>query len=167
VGALRPLVGYINKWNRYSGIHSLYNHQGGSIVRKQLFILAFVAILVAFSVSQVFAQSELTLEGLAEQVVSLVQRVEALESLWDGPGSVALDGGGCVIVTGTLQRETAIKYYDQFEEFPDRILIETVAIQPEENKIAVLYTTLWGHEWAWEYWIDCEFVGSSDWERDE
>lgn len=136
-------------------------------MRKRLLLLAFVAILIFLSVSQVFAQSELTLEGLAEQVTSLVQRIEALESLWDGPGSLSLDDGGCVVATGELQRETAIKYYDQFEEFPDRIEIKTVAIQPEENKIAILYTDLWESEWAWEYWTDCEFVGSSDWERDE
>ena len=136
-------------------------------MRKRLLTLAFVSILVAFSVSQVFAQGELTLEGLAEQVTSLVQRIEVLESLWDGPGSLALDDGGCIIATGELQRETAIKYYDQFEEFPGSIKINTVAIQPEENKVAILYSDVWENEWAWEYWDDCEFAGSSDWERDE
>lgn len=137
-------------------------------MQRKLIVSVLVVGLVVFSVSQVFAQSELTLEGLAEQLTSLVQRIETLESIWDGPGSIALDDGGCVIATGALQRETAIKFYDKFEEFPEYISINRVAIEPEENKVLVLYTEGFGDDrWVYEMWEGCEFAGSSEWEEDE
>lgn len=135
---------------------------------RKMIVFVLAVVLVVFSVSQVFAQTELTLEGIAEQLTSLVQRVEALESIWDGPGSISLDDGGCLIATGDLQRETAIKFYDTFEEFPEYVSIYRVAIQPEEGKVMVLYTEGFGDDrWVYEMWEGCEFVGSSDWEKDE
>ena len=133
-------------------------------MRKRLLVLSFVAMLVTFSVSQVFAQSELTLEGLAEQVTSLVQRVEALESFWESKGSRPLDDGACVIAEGELQRETAFKFYDQYEKFPENVTIKYVVVVPKENMVTVTYTEGWDEgRYSRERWIDCEFLESLDW----
>ena len=133
-------------------------------MRKRLLLLALVAILVFLSVSQVLAQSELTLEGLAEQVTSLVQRVEALESFWESKGSRPLDNGACVIAAGELQRETALKFYDQYEKFPENVEIQYVVVAPEENMVSVTYSEGWDEgRYSRERWIDCEFLESIDW----
>ena len=134
---------------------------------KQIVMVIVVLSLLVPSI--IWAQEEgVTLESLAEQLSSLVQRVEALESIWEGPGSISLEDGGCMIATGALQRETAIKFYDTFEEFPEYVSIYRVAFQPEENKVLILYTEGYGDDrWVYEMWTGCEFEGSSEWEEDE
>ena len=136
-------------------------------MKRKIVIVVIVVTLTILGVTKVSAQAELTLENLAEQLASLVQRVAALESIWEGPGSIPIEEteGACIVATGKLQRQTALKFYQQFEKFPEDIEIQSVAILPSIplTGIAVTYTAGNGRYMARERWIDCEFVGGTDW----
>ena len=135
-------------------------------MKRKIAIAVVVVTLMSFGVAQVSAQAELTLESIAEQLVSLIERVEALESIWEGPGSLPLTEpeGACVVATGELQRETALKFYDQFDRFPENIRIHSVVVFPPADGTSVTYTEGWGDEYyARERWVNCEFSESTDW----
>lgn len=135
---------------------------------RRLVIAVLIVTLIFISVTQVSAQAELTLESLAEQLASLVERVEALESFWESKGSMPIDDDACVVATGELQRETALKFYDQYERFPENIQIQYVAVAPKLDMVSVTYSEGWDEgRYSRERWIDCEFLESIDWvERD-
>lgn len=135
-------------------------------MKRTLAITIVVLTLVLLSATTLFAQTELTLESLAEQFASLLERVEALESLWDGPGSITLSEpeGACVVATGELQRQTALKFYDQFDRFPENIQIHSVVVVARKNKVSVTYTEGWDEgRYARERWENCDFSESTDW----
>lgn len=135
------------------------------IVRITLVVALFALLPVAL-----LAQDELTLEGLAEKVAGLVERVEAIEELFDGPGAIPFrDDVACITgQNGMLQDETVLKYKEQYEQWPDMDEIGIVAVvyNKEDDYIAINYSSsLWGFEEkrVVERWVDCEFIGSGEW----
>ena len=129
------------------------------------------------------AQDGLTLEGLAEQVTALVgrvdavgegvkaltERVEAVESRWEGPGAVLLDDERCMIgarpYTRDLQNETVLRYRDTYDEWPEMgdIWVAEIIWTGDLERIGIVYEDYREDRYVMEIWEGCEFIGSSDW----
>ena len=86
-------------------------------MRRILVILGVVALVAP---ATLWAQEELTLEGLAAQLTALSARVERVEALWEGPGAVEVDATTCSIgMPDSLQDETALLHKEKFDEWVD------------------------------------------------
>ena len=132
--------------------------------------LLVIVLLVIFG-GVAIAEEELTLTELAEQLAALALRVESLESFWQNSGSVELGNNSCAIaqkseegLAAKLQRETALKYFDEHESLPDIPLVSRVVVDLDANQILVVYTSDFFDGYSvTEIWSGCEFIGSSDW----
>lgn len=131
-----------------------------------------VVILLAMGGGIVMADEGLTLEVLAESIASLTGRVEALESIFEGPGAQAISDGECAIGLGDgIQDETVFKYKEAYGEWPDfaQIDIGHIVIDSNSDEIKVVheYAVWFTRRYVDEIWKGCEFVGSSDWREGE
>lgn len=131
-----------------------------------------VVILLAIGSGIAMADEGLTLEVLAESIASLTARVEALESIFEGPGAKAITDGVCVIGLGDgIQDETVFKYKEAYGEWPDfgQIDIGHIIVDSNSDEITVVheYAVWFTRRYVDEIWNGCEFVGSSDWREGE
>ena len=125
------------------------------------------------------AQDELTLEGLSQRldaiatgVAELAGRVNAIEALFEGPGSIAVDDlciiGGYNGGEQQVQDQTVMNYKNEFDEFPDvdYLAIRTVAYNPEKGEIIIVYRDTENYQKlviANEVWDGCDLVRTEDW----
>ena len=131
-------------------------------MKRTLIIIALLALLVP---GALWAQEELTLEGLAEQLAALAGRVEALESVMTGPGAIEIEGGACQIAgDGGAQNETVVEWQVQRGEWPnvDQMRVASVIIG-EDGSTTVTYAHSYTDEYIEEIWNGCEFAGTGDW----
>lgn len=134
-------------------------------MKKLLVIAVILAVLIP---AAVWAQEEVTLEKLADIVAGLTERVERMETLWDGPGAVQVDETTCSIGRPQdLQDETALRYKEQFDEWVDMDsvwLIDVRHSMESGHTILVFADSIWSPDYSVaETWDGCTFVGSSDW----
>ncbi len=144
---------------------------------KRILMIALVIIAIAMP-AVIWAQEEgLTLEELAEQITGLVERVEALESLYmpdavmDGEGScqIAIGMGGLFGGTRGGMHPTTVAAYMAISEnqVPAAIAVGSVRYT-SEGEIAITFgipTPLKAN--VIEYWNGCEFqTHSRFWEED-
>ena len=112
------------------------------------------------------AQEELSLDVLAEQVQTLTERMDALESLWIESEPSVRSTGECIVGSeGGMHDSTVMKYRNEFEEWPDvdYIKIKGVSYNPDTGDIAIQYEESIGDDFIIELWRDCEFLESTDW----
>jgi len=148
-------------------------------MRRPLVVVALMALLVP---ATLWAQGELTLEGLAEELRALEERIERMEALWQESGPVEDGENGCVLAMETwsaelvdlnvLRDETVAKYKQAFGEWLDidDVTIHSVLYNSKDGRFGVSYFTGSAYEpgrMVVEEWEGCEFVGSSDWWEQE
>lgn len=149
-------------------------------MKRTMMVLA-VVLALALPVS-VWAQSEgLTLEGLAQQVASVVERVEAIERLLL-PSPVTDIDGNCMLAAGdalrssenwdgALHPSTLLAYTSLSNgKFPEEVTIKSVKVTPD-GQIAVELVTEQSPSrdssfreygaFVVEYWNGCEFQSHS------
>lgn len=130
-------------------------------MKRNLIIVAVLALIVP---GVLLAQDELTLEGLAETVAGLVERIEAVESILSGPGAIAVDGGCQIAGDGGAQNETVVKWQELRGEWPnvDQMRVSSVTLN-EDGTTLVVYQESFTNEYIEELWNACEFSGTGDW----
>lgn len=132
------------------------------------------AVLVMLAPAVMWAQGEVTLEGLADDIAgltetvnALVSRIERIESIWDGPGSAGLADDVCQLTErGTMQDETVLKYKEKFGKWLDLnfSMIHQVRHSADTGNVLIIYTDgPFASKMVIEEWNGCEFVGASDW----
>ena len=154
---------------------------------KRFLVIAVVIIAIVIP-AMTWAQEEgLTLEGLAEQVTGLVERVKALERMLS-PSAVVDSDGNCVLAVGNTQfsdanwdggmhNSTLLSYTTLSDgKVPKQIMIRSVKLLPD-GQVAIelmTYQDKGGDSsfseydaYVTEYWNGCEFQSHSPfWEED-
>lgn len=133
-------------------------------MKRFLIIIAVLAIVVP---GALLAQDELTLEGLAEQVAALVERVEAVEAKL---APITTEDGVCVqYANGQVQRETVTKYFDAYEENLETSRLRLVAIQfgTETGLTVYHFEEVFADRSVTETWRGCEFLDVGEWQEEE
>lgn len=155
------------------------------VEKKKRFLLIVVVAIAIILPSMIWAQEEgLTLEGVAEQVAGLVERVEALESLYMR-SVVSGDEGICQLAIGEVDwtdgdggmHPTSLAAYLSLSDgaVPRSVSIRTVKFTPD-GLIAIEFETYdepgtgafneYG-SYVIEYWNGCDFQSHSQfWEVD-
>lgn len=143
--------------------------------KTALIIIATLAILAP---TLLLAQDDITLQSLSDRidaltttVTDLTTRLEAAESVWEGPGAIENSDGSCQIgMDEHVQDQTVMKYKEQYDEWLDTndIWFRHIVYDPESGHILVTYADdIWdGSREVTEEWNGCEFIGSSDWRVD-
>lgn len=146
-------------------------------------VLMVVVVLVSMALPVVaWAQQEgLTLEGLAEQVLELTERVEALERLTT---AIVVDGD-CQLAVGKVSwadgdggmHPATLAAYLKFSDgvYPDSISIRSIRLT-DDGYVAITFETKDSPDtgvfeeygsYVIEYWEWCEFRAHSEfWEED-
>lgn len=130
----------------------------GSLVCLAALWLALPVLLLA--------QGEISLEGLAEQLQTLTDRVDVIEALWINSEPLVMADGSCIIgYEGGPHDATVLKFKSAFDEWPntDNIRVFAVAVDPETGVVSLQYETLYDNQFVIEMWQDCEFLGTTDW----
>ena len=130
--------------------------------------IILVVVLVALLVPGVlWAQDEgVTLEGLAEEVTSIAERLTKLERLFSPPTPMT-GKGNCIIAENEgLHPTTTAAYMALFNnQLPDPS-VRGVLVDPD-GVILIVHSVDWDSMYVMEYWIDCEFQNHSKfWEED-
>ena len=139
-------------------------------MKNKYLIAVMIALLAWFiALSVVSAQDELTLEDLAEglnvamqSIGLLAERVTALEGKLM---PVTTENGVCIQHSaGQLQRETATKFFDKYEENVGSLIHLRGVHYDTENGLTIFYFNEgFSNRTVTETWRSCEFIGSSDW----
>ena len=133
---------------------------------KHIVRITIVVALFALLPAALLAQDELTLEGLAEQITALTDRVTAVEAKLE---PLTTDGGVCVqYAKGQLQRETITKYLDAFEENVGSLVSLKAVHHDTENGITIYhFDEGFTDRSVTETWRGCEFLDVGEWEEEE
>ena len=140
--------------------------------RRMKYLIGIVIVVLSLSLPNLLlAQSELTLESLAEQLVALTARIERIETLWDGPGAADVDGTTCQIGRRNhVQDETVVRYKEQFDVWldPKEIWFSEIRYSRGNGRTIIVYADdvpsgYYDEKYVSEEWDGCEFMGSSDW----
>ena len=136
--------------------------------RRSAHIVILVAVLLATLASIATAQDEeLTLQGLADLIIALTTRVEAIEETLTPP--ITADGD-CILFfsSSPLQRETITKYISAFEEEPGPLIALKAVYYNDETGLTTMQFSegFMSSRKVTESWNSCEFAGSSEWLED-
>ena len=136
-------------------------------MKRHLIIIAVLALLVP---GALLAQDELTLEGLAEQVANLADRVTTIEFEL-AEKIVITSEGKCLVLHGDfdLHHETATKFLDEFGEIPSFVSLEAISFHTDSGMLGVLYVEYNNRPFKYvtEYWSGCQYGGTSRWTEGE
>ena len=127
--------------------------------RKSVLVTVILALLLLIA-GPVLAQEEVTLEGLAEQLAALVDRVGAIEEKIGFPDT----RDECWIAFhDKISRESLTAYFETFDsDHPPPMRIVSVA--RNGDRVTVKFITAFNKSrYVEEYFDGCEFVGHSDW----
>lgn len=110
---------------------------------------------------------------LAELIAELFERVEALESIYRGPGAPDRDNGRTCLIAesrdyradSTLQNESLVKFVAKYNQAPAEHRLVSLRVEKETGHLLVLYAARHTEGWAYtfERWDGCNFEGSSPW----
>ena len=146
--------------------------------RRFAYIVILVAFLLATLAGIAIAQDEeITLEGLTEQLASLVTRVDAIENMFADPWSpdvLYTDDGICqsplhtsdsFILRGELRQETADAYRTTYGVSinPTDVYLRSISFGVGSNNVYLKYEK--DGSIVVEKWAHCEFLGHSEWEE--
>ena len=139
-------------------------------MRRIRVFLAVIVLLLMLSVAQVMAQGEITLEGLAEQLAALVERVDAIEKRFEFTPPVDEDGNCRLAIRNRVHPETMAAYLDTYpdDRTPQYVYITSVHDGADSTLIKFnTYVMNKKDKHVTETWDGCEFVGHSDWWEEE
>jgi len=142
-------------------------------MKRTLTIIGLLALLIP---GALWAQDELTLEGLAENLASMEDRLAGLEAIFANPWSpdvVYTDDGVChsplhfttsSILGGEVRQETADAYRATYGASiaPSDVYLRGISFEVEGDHVYLKYGK--GNRVVVEKWAHCEFLGHSDWE---
>ena len=106
-------------------------------------IFALAVLWLAPAITQAQTEEEGTIPRLEKLVEDLLERVERLESIWEGPGPAPDDTNDahCIIAYSGqmggrpfLQNETKLRYLAQYGELPTHFVLITVKIDRETGE---------------------------------
>ena len=133
--------------------------------------LLFTLLLLAGSAT--VAQDDDLIAPLAELVAELLERVEALESIYQGPGAPDRDNGRTCLIAeardyradNTLQNESIVKFVAKYNQAPAEYRLVSLRVEKETGHLLVLYAARHTEGWAYtfERWDGCNFEGSGPW----
>ena len=133
---------------------------------RKITIITTVFLLLALLPTLLLAQSELTLESLAETVAGLTERIEEIEQKLTHGAHVDDDGNCRLAVQERLHATSMVDYLEKYQDSgaPDNIVINNVYVVPGTG-IAITFSTRESSNTrlVTEYWSGCEFVSSSEW----
>lgn len=140
-------------------------------MKQSLVVATLLALLLP---AAVVAKEELTLEGLADEVTALAEklsdviaRVETIESIWVGPGSTEMADDVCLFSErGTMQDETVLKYREKFDRWLDLnfSMIHQIRYSADTGHTLIVYADRhFASKLVIEEWNGCVIVGSSEW----
>lgn len=149
---------------------------------KRIISITIVVVLFALLPVALLAQDEITLEGLAETVAGLTERIEAIENLFSDPWSpeiVYTDDGICQSplhskgrysrsIKGEVRQETADAYRTQYGvsiDPDDDVYLSSISFAVHTNHVYIEYTK--DERRVVEKWAHCQFLGHSEWEEVE
>ena len=133
-------------------------------MKRIILLVVLVALLVP---GVLWAQDEgVTLEGLAEEVVSIVERVSKLERVFFPPTPMTGKGNCIIANNGGLHPTTTAAYMGLFNnQLPDPS-VKGVLVEPD-GVIRIVHSVNWDSMYVMEYWIGCEFQNHSKfWKED-
>ena len=142
--------------------------------------ITIVVALFALLPMALLAQDEITLEGLAETVAGLTERIEAIEGLFADPWSpeiVYTDDGICQsplhnsldgffsILSATIHQETADAYRSTYgiSIDPSSVHLEGISFGVGSSHVYLKYSK--DNREVVEKWAHCEFLGHSKWDE--
>ena len=141
-------------------------------MKRMIVVVVLLALLVP---GVLVAQEELTLEGLAEAVAGLTERIEVLERLYT-PTAVIDEEGNCQLAVGASlfganggMHPTTVAAYMKLSEnqVPQHIEIGAVHLVPGVGVAITLHARRPLDVQVIEYWSGCEFQSHSRfWEED-
>ena len=143
-------------------------------MKRQMIVVVVVVFLLAVGTSQVIAQSELTLESLAEQLGLVSDRVSVIESRLT-PNARITDKGNCQLaIPGRMHATSLLSYLEKYttESIPDVELMAVYHLVEDEpsGATAIGFRVTGGlnypvhFRFIYEYWDGCEYLKSSEWE---
>ena len=128
-------------------------------MKRYLVILALLALLVP---GALLAESEITLEGLAEQLAELVSRVEAIESQLSPPSTI--DEECLVYLWGGLHRETITAYINAYDAEPGTPYLRSIYFDTSSGQTRLYFQEGdYPTRYVSEIYKGCDFVSHSDW----
>ena len=127
--------------------------------------IVVVVLLALFVPGVLAAQGELTLEGLAEQVAGLAEKIAIVEAKLE---PVTTADGVCIQYSyGQLQRETITKYFDSFDENIGSATLEAVHYDVERGLTTYHFRDGYPVRRVTETWRGCHFLDMGEWTEDE
>lgn len=138
---------------------------------KKTIIGVLAILLLVLSVSQVFAQSELTLESLAEQLGLVSDRVSVIESRLTHDAIITPKGNCQLALPGRLHATSLLAY---MEKYPDEsvpkasigAVFHLVEDEPHGSTVVLLkveHVYDVNYRFIYEYWDGCTYLSSSEW----
>ena len=144
--------------------------------------LFFIGLLVLLIPGALLAQEELTLEGLADQLTALEDRLGTLEAIFADPWSpdlIYMDDGVCQnplhskrergdFIQMEIRQETADAYRTQYGTSIDPsgdVYLSSISFDVDSSDIYIQYTT--NDRTVMERWAHCEFLDHSEWKNAE
>lgn len=134
---------------------------------KQLAMGIFVLALLVPNI--LWAQEEgVTLEGLAERIFSLTNRVVVIEEQL-AKGALVDSEGRCIVMQDdrSIHPESATKYWDTYGILPDDIRLDLVYFDTATGLTGFVIQEspqyIGRFRYVTEFWDGCEYVKSSDW----
>ncbi|MXX26559.1 MAG: hypothetical protein F4Z82_14080 [Caldilineaceae bacterium SB0668_bin_21] len=130
-------------------------------MRRISVFVTVIVLMIVLTVGHGMAEEEITLESLAEQLATLIERVDAIEDQVNFPNT----RDECWIAFhNNISREAMESYLETYEGAsppPTRL----VSVARKGDRVTVRYVTAFNRSrYVEEYFDGCEFVGHSDWE---
>lgn len=133
---------------------------------RKITALATALLLLTLLPTLLLAQSELTLEDLAETVAGLTERIDEIEQKLTHGAYVDDDGNCRLAVQDRLHATSMVSYLEKYPDSgaPGNITLNDVYVVPGTG-IAIKFSTResTNTRLVTEYWSGCEFVSSSEW----
>ena len=133
---------------------------------RRITTVATAILLLTLLPTLLLAQSEITVEGLAETVAGLTERIEEIEQKLTHGAYVDDDGNCRLAVKDRLHATSLVNYLEKYPDSgaPGNIAINDVYVVPGTG-IAITFSTResTNTRLVTEFWSGCEFLSSSEW----
>ena len=143
-------------------------------MKRQVLVVVVVVLLLAVGTSQVIAQSELTLEILAERLGLVSDRVSIIESRLTPNAHVTTKGNCLLGISGRLHPASVLSYMDKYsrESIPDFELLDVyhlVESEPSGSTAVGFMVRVDNYpaerfRFIYEHWDGCTYLSSSEWQ---
>ncbi len=148
-------------------------------MKRTFIIIGLLALLIP---GALLAQEDMTLDGLADQLKAMEERLGALEAMFADPWSpdvIYMDDGVCQnplhskrergdFIQMEIRQETADAYRTQYGTSIDpsgNVYLSSISFDVDSSNVYIQYTT--NNRTVMEKWAHCKFLDHSEWEDAE